>query len=201
MNLEYKGYSLKLEFLVNTYLIETEIVKGKTLYQKLFEYLIDGKIVSAKGFARVIKRHDPTNPVSFTSIMNSMSRIEAALKKSHNPGLKKMVFLKQGQGGYNPVINRENSKSRLTPAQLRILDNATEEKMSQGGCYMSNLREYCLAALTNKNLGENVVLTFGTLKRSLQRVRIQRKKLQKPPLADLIVMNPSERRTVRKRSK
>ncbi|HIH08082.1 MAG TPA: hypothetical protein HA237_01795, partial [Candidatus Diapherotrites archaeon] len=93
--LRYKGHSIELEFKTNIFFAREEIARAKTLYQKLFEYLIDGRTVSYRGLAKVLARRGIN--IEKGTIRFAVLRIEEALKKSPDPVLQKMGFVKKEQ--------------------------------------------------------------------------------------------------------
>lgn len=83
LTLRHKGYPLKLVFRADTYYTRTVFEPGETMYQILFEHLIDGKIVSCRGIARHYEKVNPDiNP---GAIQQMLARIEAAAKSPKTP--------------------------------------------------------------------------------------------------------------------
>jgi len=179
--LRYKGHSIELEFKTNIFFAREEIARAKTLYQKLFEYLIDGRTVSYRGLAKVLARRGIN--IEKGTIRFAVLRIEEALKKSPDPVLQKMGFVKKeqfGRGSGRPV-SRNSSKVRFTTAQKTVIEDTIEKALREGtatrGSY-SILMEQCLAALKRKGLGKEVALHESSVKRALRNVLAKHPELE-----------------------
>ncbi|HIH07806.1 MAG TPA: hypothetical protein HA237_00380, partial [Candidatus Diapherotrites archaeon] len=158
-----------------------EIARGKTLYQKLFEYLIDGRTVSYRGLAKVLARRGFN--IEKGTIRFAVLRIEEALRKSSDPALRKTMFMKKeqfGRGSGRPV-SRNSSKARFTAAQKTVIEDTIEKALREGtatrGSY-SILMEQCLAALKRKGLGKEVALHESSVKRALRNVLAKHPELE-----------------------
>ncbi len=168
LTLRYKGYSLQLSFELNSYYMRTPFEHGKTLYQLLFEHLIDGKTVSSKGIARHYK---PVNDsITGGSVSKIMERIESALKASRDKRLRKKRFVTLPRGGASPVLERKSSESRFTEAQREVIMRTGNAFRKQGRkLTLKEFRYACINALNRKGLDDNVVFSHLAAKRYAKR--------------------------------
>ncbi len=160
---------MPLYFKNKSYYSKTEFEPGKTLYQILFEHLVDGRVVSQKALAR---KYSSVNPfIGGGALARAISKVELSLAKSPNAILKKKKFLKLSQGGANPVISRKKAMSKFTHSQKAVI-TAGFKRIFRSGRNPSNalVRKYCLKELAKKGLVENVILSMRTISK-------QRKKL------------------------
>ena len=177
LTLRHKGYSLKLVFRADTYYTETAFEPRKTLYQILFERLVDGKTVSLRGLARHYKKVNPDiNP---GAIRQMLGRIEEAAKKSKNSKLRKTRFKRLPIGGASTVISRKNPSSRFTPAQREVIEGTINGLYKLGKLpRYADIRVTCLVALRKKGLGGNVVLSDLAILRAKKRIGLPIRKRQ-----------------------
>jgi len=169
LTLSYKGFSLRLEFKTNSYYVRTEFEPGKTLYQILFEHLVDKRAVSVKGLARKYRNVNPF--LRDWPIACMMQRIEAALGECPNEGLKRMRFVKLPRGGANPVIKRQRPTSRFTEEQRRVIERTIGILHLRGRKpSYEEIRAACLTVLARKGLQENVSLMSCTIARFKRRL-------------------------------
>ncbi len=169
LTLRYKGFSLKLVFKANTYYTKTPFEPGKTLYQTLFEHLIDGKTVSCHGLAKHYKKvNSYINPGAISQLLK---RIEAAVKKSPNRKLRKKHFKRPQIGGASPVLSRKSPISRFTPAQREIFEKTIGLLHKQGKRpRYKEIRRACLNSLQKKGLAGNVILSDLAIWRAKKRL-------------------------------
>lgn len=175
LTLSYKGFSLPVELKINSFYARTEVEPGKTIYQILFEHLVDRKTISLSGLCRRYK--EANEFISSGSLVYALRKIEAAKKVSSNPKIKLMVFkrLKRGEG--NPVSARYSKMGRFSQEQKEIVMKAIEllhSRVKEPG--NERLRQECLRALAKHGLAANVVLGDSTI------IRYKRK-LGIPPLS------------------
>ena len=171
LTLRYKGYSLQLRFELNSYYMRTPFEPGKTLYQLLFEHLIDGKPVSCRGIARKYKAVNDS--ITANSIKKIMGRIESALKSSCDKRLRKKRFVTLPRGGASPVLERKSSESRFTEVQRAIIDKAVTALRSKGKKPTpKEIRAACLRVLREKGLNGNVVFSHLAAKRYAKKGRL-----------------------------
>jgi hypothetical protein len=115
LNVSHKGYNLRLVLPYNSYYATQEFEPGKTMYQILFEHLIDGTTVSQGG---LVRRYKWVNIfIRRTAIKWMMGKIEAALKTSKDRRLREMRFVTLPSGGVTPVLSRKTSRPRSTVMQ------------------------------------------------------------------------------------
>jgi len=185
--LNYKDYSLTLVFRQKSYyagmpfeLGKTIFCPDKTLYQILFEHLIDKKTVSLGGFVAKYKEINPE--ITIGSIALLMKKIEAAVKQSKNPNLRKMRFKRMPHGGANPVLSRTSASSRFTPTQRKTLEETIKEmhKLGKKPSY-ERIRDACLQALHERYLSENVVLSNLAIWKLKKRLGLPIVKRQRRP--------------------
>lgn len=180
--LSYKGFSLNLVLKKDTFYKTKEVEPGKTLYQILFEHLIDGKTVSCKGLAREYKNVNAS--ITARSIINVMKKIEAAVGGSQNSRLKEKHFKTLSRGGASNVLSRQSVNSRYTSRQREIIKETIKEKTKQGATpSYKRMRTDCLRALGEKGLAENVTLsnlTIWKIKKGLGRP-VRPGPLRRPP--------------------
>jgi len=88
--LKYKGYSHTMSFNIYTLYSKTEFEKGKTLYQILFEHLIDGEPISIN---QMVKKYKSINPyINSRSVNLVKNKLSVSISKSTDTELKKKKF-------------------------------------------------------------------------------------------------------------
>lgn len=168
LTLRHKGYSLQLRFEVKSYYMRTPFEPGKTLYQIIFEHLIDGKTVSLRGLAR--KYAKVNLDIRGAAIKRMMKTIEIAAKKSSDARLRKKRFVTLPRGGASPVLERKSSESRFTEAQREVIMRTGNALRKQGRKpTLKEFRYACINALNRAGLGGNVVFSFLAAKRHAKR--------------------------------
>ena len=181
LDLSYKGFSLKLVFQRSTYYSTTEFEPGKTLYQVLFEHLMDGRTVSLGGLVRQYKKVN--SDIRPRVIADLVQRIELAVELSKDRLLNRKSFRKLKQGGANPVFSRRNINSRFTPAQRDLIDQTIKLMHGEGKPKYAEIRIACLVALRKAKLGGNLAISNLALLRAKKRLGlpIQKRSSPKPP--------------------
>ena len=157
LNVSHKGHSLRLVFSKNSYYTRQKFKPGKTLYQILFEHLVDGKPVSMMDLARKYKKVNLF--IGSFTVGQLMKVIETALKKSKDKRLREMRFTKLHRIGKS-----------FTPKQRKIIESIMR-KMHSGGKMPSNnvVRDACLNALRQRNLAGNIIFGSNTVRKFKQR--------------------------------
>ncbi|MDP2974279.1 MAG: hypothetical protein Q8N60_04465 [Candidatus Diapherotrites archaeon] len=131
LNIQYKDYNLQLVFPYNSYYATKEFEPGKTIYQILFERLIDGNVVSPFGLA---KRYKKVNPlIGGKVIISLMRRIEAALRTAKDERLREMRFTKKEKGLAALQMREQRAYVRYNKARMEIINAAIRELYGQGG--------------------------------------------------------------------
>lgn len=175
LTLKYKGYALNLEFVKKGYYCTKEFEPGKTIYQILFEHLIDKKLVEpgkiVKKYAGTIKNYG----FSSNTINHFVTMIQNASKKSPNKLLQSMRFVRVSHGGAHPVVNRISPKSRYSRQQSEIMSRVTEEFLRSGKpINIAEIKAAYFAALESASLHTNVKLTDTYVRRRVsQKLNLQ----------------------------
>jgi len=167
--LKHKGYTLKISFRTTQYYARTEFENGKTLYQILFEHLIDGRAVSLKG---LVRKYESKNPdITTRAIAYMVEKIEDSVKGSPNKRLRGKKFKKLTRGGANPVLSRQNINSRLAPGQREILEQVIKSmsKRKKAPPY-KQIRAAALRRLEAAGLAKNLALSDLTILRAKKRL-------------------------------
>lgn len=171
LTVHYKDYSLPMDFQRNSYYTSTELEPGKTIYQILFEHLIDKKTVFMRRLARKYAGVCPF--INAAAIRWCLKNIEAALKKSPDKRLNEMRFIKAPHGGATDVMVRRSSRSRFTPPQKALFLGQIKKMHSRGrNPPFEKIRHDFLETLQRKNLDANVVVGFNTIKRAMRSLRL-----------------------------
>ena len=155
--LSYKGYSLTLSFPTKNYYMTKEFEPGKTLYQILFEHLIDGKAISLRGLAKQYKKVNLD--ISPMAIRWVMGKINYALKASPDKRLRKKCFIMLPSGGAGAVLLRKSHRARYTLKQRAIIEETLRKLHKQGRKpTIAKIRAACLNALHKEGLAKNIML-------------------------------------------
>ncbi len=155
-------YRLVLRFPRRGYYLRTHFETGKTIYQILFEHLVEKKIVSAGALARKYKKVNPV--ISPGIFMQAIKRIETSLKTAQDPRLKAMKFVRPKIGHGSPPINRRSPNANYTARQREIIDEATKmmyQKFKHPTRAM--IRIGCMQMLKKEGLAENVAISNRTI--------------------------------------
>jgi len=183
LKLKYKGFELELEFERNWYTTNLEVERGKTIYQILFELLIDGRMVNQKYLAKVLQSQNIQ--LSSTTIIKSMRIIEKALQNSRNSKLSSMRFRRKPHGGLQRVLDKKNPRGAYSVSQYRIIREAiyrmlTERQLEKKPYSIEELRDRCLSSLRQKGQEAGVNLGKPTLLKKLGEVIENHPNLPKP---------------------
>lgn len=170
LHLSYRGIALDVPAPNNSF-ATAEIVHGKTIYQILFEHLLRGRIVSAKGLARACTKRGVE--LSSEGVRNMMKRIEIAAANSSHPNVSAMRFNRHGRGGSLAVFNRFSSRSRFTLQQRELIHLIIMNALRQGTKSRKELTKLCISALNQAKIGQNVLLGGEALNNAIHRVEEQ----------------------------
>ncbi|MCX6799307.1 MAG: hypothetical protein NTW59_04410 [Candidatus Diapherotrites archaeon] len=180
LQLEYKGHSLQLRLSSGYYAKALFRFKGKarpiTLYQRLFEALVDGEAVSVIQFARECQRINPS--ANDGAVDNVMRRIRGAIAKSGGPKLNALSFNRMPAGGSHG--SAAMPIRAISPEQRRILLEAKRQVFLQGDRSPQALAKACNRALALAGCDEGVILTSKTVALVLGRVNAAQKRSAKP---------------------
>ncbi len=171
LNLLHKGYSLRLVFPYNSYYANQKFESDKTLYQILFEHLIDRKAVLPFELAERYKKVNPL--IRGCAIILLMRRIEAALGTAKDKRLREMHFIKKEKG--LAALQRQKQKAyvRYNKARMKIINATIQELYGKGGIPANRvIRDACLQALRKAGLAEKVILPPRTLHIFIKRLNL-----------------------------
>lgn len=168
----HKGYSLRfsLEGANYNYYCTKEFEPKKTIYQLLFERLIDKKLVEP---SRLVEEYAPkigNYGFSAQNVRNFVKRIESALKTSPDKRLRSMSFVRLSQGGASSVFDRSHRKARYTEEQRKVMRGVIKRYTSRPK--FEKVRKDLISALKEHELHAHVSPSPGFVRGLLRETGI-----------------------------
>jgi hypothetical protein len=136
INLRYRGLNLSITLAYLGYYARTPLYAGKTLYQMLFEELVDSKGTTPRQIMALCKRNAPY--LDESNVKRIKRIIETAAAQSTNIRVSNLRFIRFPRGGHGPSINRTSPIARYTAEEREIIHrvlnsmpNASAVKVAQ----------------------------------------------------------------------
>jgi hypothetical protein len=167
--LRSNGLSITIPFTQQLGFYATKKIDGnKTLYNVVWEKIVNGKEVSASGLAA-----EYTHVNSFISsqaVVFCVKKIAWAIGQSNDPRVRELKILRAKPGQTRFAKDRVHPRQALGEDQKAVLDGVVRKLHANGIVSNKVICEKAMIELKKQKLHNMVVLSHKTLSRSKERV-------------------------------